>query len=269
MDIRHHVHVAKAPCSPTEWEAFRYLAEAENFNRVAPAAILKPRGKELNKDVVVLAKYESGLAYCGLRKSEIAHLAGPVVAQHRVCIAVAGTVARDGEKDGVLPPGVLLGHSWPGSKKVVARIFGAAVPILGPQAASPKLEDKANTYDDAAGGPTMTTAAPIDVPAAPPVELLPPAPLPPASSASGSAELVASIGIGEHRAASLMYWTAESLGLNGMILSEDNLDWRAVVVRFSRTSKTAGTISISFPITIFGPSYDAQRIYNIVSASKN
>jgi len=66
-----------------------------------------------------------------------------------------------------------------------------------------------------------------------------------------------------------MYWTAESLGLNGMILSEDNLDWRAVVVRFSRTSKTAGTISISFPITIFGPSYDAQRIYNIVSASKN
>lgn len=107
-DLRVHRHTSETACSEKQWLALRGLAETHGND----GAFYLPRGREMNMDKIVWMKYEDPALYCGITKTELAHLSGPDIVQNRVVFRVPGPVTRT--YNGISPLGIPLYTSWVG-----------------------------------------------------------------------------------------------------------------------------------------------------------
>lgn len=101
-DIRVYRHTATASCDKNQWLALRGLvASCQGDNASA-----MPRGRELNEDKIVFTTYRAAGLYCGLDKTDLCHLQGPMMVQGKVWYRIPGPLTRT--QVGIAPMGISL-----------------------------------------------------------------------------------------------------------------------------------------------------------------
>jgi len=204
---------------------------------------LQPIAPDLNENHAVFSSLILGARFCALEKKDLLHITGPRMVQDRASFTIPGSLARN--PSGIMAPGIILHHSWPGWRRLVTYC-----PVTGEKDAGAGAAGAGAA--SAPPGREATSVEPI-----------------PAAVKSDEESLEREEPEEKKDISCLVYKdgthkktaiTKKEIDISGINVSSPSLYWDCCVAVWARSGQDSGRVRFYFPVVAVGPSHDHQKV---------